>query len=104
QTESDRCDHDGELDARQAPDRSEAGEMTRIHAERALLPEGWARDVGVSIEDGRIAAVIPAATPDPGAVRASVLLPAPANLHSHSFQRAMAGMTEARGPAGRDSF
>ncbi|MEL7466772.1 MAG: formimidoylglutamate deiminase, partial [Pseudomonadota bacterium] len=32
------------------------------------------------------------------------LLPAPANLHSHAFQRAMAGMTERRGPAGRDSF
>jgi formimidoylglutamate deiminase len=32
-----------------------------------------------------------------------VLLPAPVNLHSHTFQRAMAGLTEAR-TAGQDSF
>jgi formimidoylglutamate deiminase len=78
--------------------------MTRIHAERALLPEGWASDVAVIVEDGRIAAVTPDAVPDQDATGVSVLLPAPANLHSHAFQRAMAGMTEARGPQGRDSF
>ncbi len=33
-----------------------------------------------------------------------MLLPAPVNLHSHAFQRAMAGLTEARGPDPRDSF
>jgi formimidoylglutamate deiminase len=33
-----------------------------------------------------------------------ILLPAPSNLHSHAFQRAMAGMTEARGPDKADSF
>ncbi|MGM0560927.1 MAG: formimidoylglutamate deiminase, partial [Pseudomonadota bacterium] len=32
------------------------------------------------------------------------LLPAPGNLHSHSFQRALAGLTERRGPGGQDSF
>jgi formimidoylglutamate deiminase len=36
-------------------------------------------------------------------VRVDTLLPAPGNLHSHTFQRAMAGMTEVRA-AGRDSF
>lgn len=70
-----------------------------IHAERALLPEGWARDVGVRVEGGRIAAVGPAA----GGQRVGCLLPAPVNLHSHAFQRAMAGMTERRS-AGQDSF
>ena len=78
--------------------------MTRIHAERALLPDGWAREVAVTIEDGRIAEVTPGAIPDAGARGAAILLPASANLHSHAFQRAMAGMTEARGPNGRDSF
>jgi formimidoylglutamate deiminase len=34
----------------------------------------------------------------------ALLLPAPLNLHSHAFQRAMAGLTEARGPDPRDSF
>ncbi len=69
--------------------------MTRIHAERALLPEGWATDVAVIVEDGRIVAVTPGAVPGQNATGASVLLPAPGNLHSHAFQRAMAGMTEA---------
>jgi formimidoylglutamate deiminase len=78
--------------------------MTRIHAERALLPDGWAQEVAVAIEDGRIAEVTPCAVPDAGEHGAEILLPAPANLHSHAFQRAMAGMTEARGPEGRDSF
>ncbi len=78
--------------------------MARIHAECALLPDGWASDVAVIVEDGRIASVTPGAVPGPDAVGVGVLLPAPANLHSHAFQRAMAGMTEARGPGGRDSF
>jgi formimidoylglutamate deiminase len=70
-----------------------------IHAERALLPGGWAADVGVRVEGGRIVAVGPAA----GGERVGCLLPAPVNLHSHAFQRAMAGMTERRS-AGQDSF
>lgn len=70
-----------------------------IHAERALLPEGWASDVGVRIEGGRVVAVGPAM----GGQRVGCLLPAPVNLHSHAFQRAMAGMTERRS-AGQDSF
>ena len=70
-----------------------------LHAETALLPEGWARDVRIRVEGGRIAEV---STGVPGAGH-GVLLPAPVNLHSHTFQRAMAGLTEAR-TAGQDSF
>jgi formimidoylglutamate deiminase len=70
-----------------------------LHAATALLPEGWARDVRIRIDDGRIAEV---QTGVPGAGH-GVLLPAPVNLHSHTFQRAMAGLTEAR-TAGQDSF
>lgn len=33
-----------------------------------------------------------------------LLLPAPANLHSHAYQRAFAGLTERRSPTGSDSF
>ena len=33
-----------------------------------------------------------------------IILPAMNNLHSHSFQRAMAGLTEARSPQGNDNF
>ena len=77
--------------------------MTAIFAEQALLPQGWARDVVVTLADGRIASVAPGPAPA-GAVRVGALLPAPANLHSHAFQRAMAGLTEARGPNPNDSF
>lgn len=80
---------------------------TTIRADRALLPSGWARDVGVTLAGGRIAAVTPGAAADPAAVRVAILLPAPANVHSHAFQRAMAGLTERRGPggvSGADSF
>ncbi len=31
-------------------------------------------------------------------------MPAPTNLHSHAFQRALAGLTEKRGEGGQDSF
>lgn len=72
-----------------------------IHAAQALLPEGWASDVLLRIEGGRIAEVTPGATPK--GERVGLLLPAPVNLHSHCFQRAMAGMTERR-TAGQDSF
>jgi formiminoglutamate deiminase len=74
-----------------------------IFADHALLPEGWAENVAITVADGHIAAVTPGATAGPGDTRVSALLPSLSNLHSHSFQRAMAGMTEHR-VAGRDSF
>lgn len=70
-----------------------------LHAETALLPQGWAKDVRIRIEHGRIAEVT-AGVPGRGH---GAILPAPVNLHSHTFQRAMAGMTEGR-TAGQDSF
>ncbi|MCC6000720.1 MAG: formimidoylglutamate deiminase [Pararhodobacter sp.] len=77
--------------------------MQRILASQALLPHGWTRDVTVEIaDDGRISTVT---SGDAAAANGGgVLLPAPANLHSHAFQRAMAGLTEARGPDPRDTF
>jgi formimidoylglutamate deiminase len=76
--------------------------MQVIHAAQALLPAGWARDVRVEVEaEGRIAAVTAGARPE--GRRVELLLPAPVNVHSHAFQRAMAGLAERRGPA-RDSF
>lgn len=76
--------------------------MQMIHAATALLPEGWAREVRVGIAGGRIAQVTRGAAV-PGDTSVGALLPAPVNLHSHMFQRAMAGLTEARS-AGQDSF
>ncbi|MCV2865552.1 formimidoylglutamate deiminase [Defluviimonas sp. WL0075] len=74
-----------------------------IFAKRALLPSGWAGNVRVTVEEGRIAAVAAGTAPAPGDVAVDTLLPALSNLHSHAFQRAMAGMTEYRA-AGRESF
>ncbi|MCZ0963560.1 formimidoylglutamate deiminase [Paracoccus benzoatiresistens] len=77
--------------------------MTVLWAERALLPEGWAEHVRVEIgPDGRIGQVRAGAAPE--GQRVGLLLPAMANLHSHAFQRAMAGMSESRGPHPRDTF
>jgi formimidoylglutamate deiminase len=70
-----------------------------LHTATALLPDGWAKDVRIRVEDGRIAEVTKGV---PGQGH-GVILPAPVNLHSHTFQRAMAGLTEGR-TAGQDSF
>jgi len=72
-----------------------------LFAATALLPDGWARDVRIRIDGGRIVEVTPSAVREGEAF--GCLLPAPVNLHSHTFQRAMAGMTEGR-TAGQDSF
>lgn len=77
--------------------------MRLLWSPKALLPDGWARDVAVEIDGaGRIASVTVDA-PASGH-RVGILLPAPVNAHSHAFQRAMAGLTERRGPDSRDTF
>ena len=85
--------------------------MTVLHAETALTPEGWRNDIAIHIdEDGLISEVLPIAearkrggiySPDH---QLGIVLPAAVNIHSHAFQRAMAGLTEYRGKAGSDSF
>jgi formimidoylglutamate deiminase len=71
--------------------------------ETALLPDGWARGVRLGVEGGRIASVATGAAPEGSDARTAIALPGLPNLHSHAFQRAMAGLTEVRGPEG-DSF
>ena len=73
--------------------------MIALFAERALLAEGWSSNVRITIgADGRIDNVVRDAAPEARDRNLGnrILLPAPANLHSHAFQRAMAGMTEYR--------
>ena len=76
---------------------------TALHAAEALLPSGWRADVRIAVQNGRIAAVSPDSPALPGDERHGVVLPAIPNLHSHAFQRGMAGLAERRGP-GSDSF
>ncbi len=79
--------------------------MPDFLAAHALLPEGWAREVLISCgEDGLITAVTPGARAPAARRLAGHVLPGLVNLHSHAFQRAMAGGAERRSPAGRDSF
>ncbi len=77
--------------------------MQRIFANRARTPEGWIENVVVRVQEGRIASIEAGQSPQAQDTRVDILLPSPGNLHSHSFQRAMAGMTEVRA-AGKDSF
>jgi len=77
--------------------------MTILWAKQVLTSEGWQKDVSITIAvDGTISALT--CDSEPTGKQFDILLPAPANTHSHAFQRAMAGMTERRGPDPRDSF
>jgi formimidoylglutamate deiminase len=61
----------------------------------ALLPGGFAEQVSITVKDGRIAAITRNDTAK-GSASAThgVALPGMVNLHSHAFQRAMAGWAE----------
>ena len=74
-----------------------------FHAAHALLVEGWARDVRLQVQDGRITAISTGQGAQAGDTRVGILVPGLPNLHSHAFQRGMAGLTEIGGGDG-DSF
>ena len=80
------------------------GTPVRLFAADALTPDGWRRDVAIAIAaDGTIENVSAGAQCN-GAVRAAgPVLPGMPNLHSHAFQRAIAGRT-GRAAADGDSF
>jgi formimidoylglutamate deiminase len=76
----------------------------RLIAREALLPGGWAPSVAIEVApDGTILAVQAGALPGDAEVLDGPVVPGMANLHSHAFQRAMAGSAERRG-AGDDDF
>jgi formiminoglutamate deiminase len=77
--------------------------MARLWFERALLPDGWKDAVLVEIAGGRIEAVRPGSPQQDADTIGAIALPGLANLHSHAFQRGMAGLAERRGEE-RDSF
>jgi formimidoylglutamate deiminase len=69
-----------------------------LHFDSALLPEGWAEHVRITIAGGRIATLERGAAPRAGDERLGAAIAGMPNLHSHAFQRGMAGFTEFRGP------
>lgn len=80
-----------------------ASKSVLFHAAHALLPDGWARDVRIESVGGRITAVTTGAAREAGDQALGTVVAGLGNLHSHAFQRAMAGLTEVGGRSG-DSF
>lgn len=77
--------------------------MVEWHFDAALLPDGWAREVSITVTDGFVTRVRKGA-PSEGCERiGGVALPGLPNVHSHTFQRGMAGLAETRGSPS-DSF
>ncbi len=82
--------------------------MTTLFAPTALLPDGWADNVLIEYDkDGWITGVDAFKTPQKGQNEAEFvtgpLIPGMPNIHSHAFQRAMAGLTE-RASGKKDTF
>ncbi|WP_034944962.1 formimidoylglutamate deiminase [Erwinia oleae] len=78
--------------------------MARYFAPRAMLEDGWQHDVLIEVNDaGAIEALTPDASADGAERLTGAVVPAMVNLHSHAFQRAMAGLAEVAGDP-QDSF
>jgi len=72
--------------------------MSVLFADDALLPNGWARDVLLEWNDeGTLTRVQAGAQAGAAPRAAGPVLPGMCNVHSHAFQRAMAGLAEFRG-------
>src|SRR5688572_33486225 len=84
--------------SRFAMDRYDTDAMPSFFAANALLPSGWARDVVIEWDEAGIITSVEAGQSARGHTRAvGPLLPGIPNVHSHAFQRAMAGVAEFRG-------
>jgi len=77
--------------------------VKNIYAKAVLLEEGWAENVRISLQNGRIAEMKVGVKPLAGDVCFGFIVPGLDNVHSHSFQRAMSGLAERRGQR-PDSF
>lgn len=77
--------------------------MSTLHFASALLPSGWADDVQVVVTEQTIAKVTAGVPPGPHDERHRLAIPGIASLHSHAFQRGMAGLAETRGDSA-DTF
>ncbi|WP_127958263.1 formimidoylglutamate deiminase [Serratia microhaemolytica] len=78
--------------------------MPAYFASRALLPSGWAHNVRLDVDDlGQFSQITPDALPDGAVCLHGDVVPGMPNLHSHAFQRVMAGLAEIAGDP-QDSF
>ncbi|MFT8716943.1 formimidoylglutamate deiminase [Gluconobacter potus] len=68
-----------------------------LFAEQALLPDGWHRNVRITLSpDGCFESIVPDARISAGSERKAIVVPSQLSLHSHAFQRGMAGLAESR--------
>lgn len=75
-----------------------------LYARQALLPTGWTSQVRLHWDDtGYFTRIETGVEPNPHERQHGFVSAGMTNLHSHAFQRAMAGMTEIAGE-GPDSF
>jgi len=78
--------------------------MKSLFAEQALLGDGWGENVAIQIDDdGSILALRTGQEPGEAERAGGPVIPGMANVHSHAFQRAMAGLSERVGSA-EDGF
>lgn len=82
--------------------RDNGGIVRKLWFEEALLAEGWARNVRLTVANGHITAIECNVPHAGGETAYGIALPGLFNVHSHAFQRGMAGLAEHRGPANDD--
>ena len=101
-----------QIDRAQGPPSFDVGFASNLHSMTmsdlffysALLPTGWAHDVRIGVDAGGwISSVDRETTPRGARHIPGLAVPGVPNVHSHAFQRAMAGLTERGSPMG-DSF
>ncbi len=78
--------------------------MSTVFASKALLESGWASDVRIEISSGVISRIDVNEARSGDDTELGFVIPGLCNAHSHAFQRALAGHTEQRSPAGCDNF
>ncbi len=78
--------------------------MREIFADNVWLPHGWEQDVRIGVDaNGSIAKIETDISRDSAEAVGRFVIPGMPNLHSHAFQRAMAGLAERQTHAD-DSF
>jgi len=81
-----------------------------LYAQHALLPDGWAQQVKLSwnaagdLLQVQANYVLSDADQNGNLAQATYVIPGMVNLHSHAFQRAMAGLAENAGQHRSDNF
>ena len=74
-----------------------------LHLAKALTPDGWRRDVRLTVQAGANSRVEIGEAARDGDERHALAVAGVGNVHSHAFQRAMAGLAERRS-ASADNF